>query len=167
MSRLVVAVDPGGRHTGVVLRSGDALHYWALLTRDTDFDWYLGEVVDTVTKAKDRARTLALQDGALFDLSPVLAVEDLNDPTPQMGLTSLRGLIDTAQVIGAIAGQWPIIRVPPGRHGSHPLNAYPTPLVGARERSGKGTSRHVRAAWDIAHTAVYVAAASESVRSAL
>lgn len=166
MSGLVVAVDPGGRHTGIVLRSGTILHYWALLTCDTDFDWYLGEIIDTVTRAKDRARNLALENGDIFDHFPILAVEDINDPNPHMGVTSVRGLIDTAQVIGAISGHWPIVRVPPGQHGSRPLSTYPDKIVGAKERSGRGALRHVRSAWDIAAAAHIQTAIRDAQRKA-
>lgn len=164
MSRLVVAVDPGGRHTGIVLRSGAILHYWALVSRQghEPLDWYLGEVIDTVTKAKERARELALLN--LFDAWALLAVEDITDPTPQMGITSVRGLIDTAQIIGAISGHWVITRVPPGGHGSHPLSTYPEKLVGIQEKSGQGRLRHVRSAWDVAHTATYIDALAKAGR---
>src|SRR5690606_22416502 len=125
--------------TGVVLRSGDILHSWALLTRDgPDLDFYLGEVIDTVTKTKERARELALTSGDLYAASPLLAVEDINDPNPHMGVASVRGLIDTAHVIGAISGHWPIVRVPPGKHGSRPLTLYPEKLIGSKERTGRG-----------------------------
>lgn len=156
----VVGVDPGGRHTGVVVRHGSMLRYWALLKRDTPIDWYLGEIVDTITKARDLARQIAIQHNG-FHRVPI-AVEDLDDPTPQMGLTTVRGLIDTAQVLGAIAGTWPITRIPPAGHGAAPLRSYPDDLVDDSERKGRGRLRHVRAAWDIAGAAPAVIARQEA-----
>jgi site-specific recombinase XerD len=46
-----------------------------------------------------------------------------------------------------------VLRVPPGRHGSGPLPAYPAELRGLRERKGMGARRHLRSAWDVAGTA--------------
>lgn len=153
----IVAVDPGGRATGIVVRHRDRLHHSKLIVRGDpamSFDFYLQAVIDAVTKARDVARinTVVVPVEARYSSIP-LAVEDLTDPNPHMGLTSLRGLIDTAQVIGAIAGQWIIIRIPPGGHGSGPLAAYPKALIGEREKRGAGQYRHLRSAWDIAATA--------------
>lgn len=149
----IIGVDPGGKHTGIVVRTPAGLHRWSLITRTTPIDWYLGEVVDAVTEARDFARNLILADGPADLRTPVLAVEDLNDPTPQMGITSVRGLLDTAQVLGALAGHWVITRVPPGGHGSGVLAAYPPALRGDGETRGRGKLKHCRSAWDLAATA--------------
>ena len=143
---MTIGVDPGGRHTGIVLRHSDQLVRWMLIRRATPLDAYLEEVVAAVVEMYAYAPTVGIG-------GPILvAVEDLNDPNPHMGVTAVRGIIDTAQVIGALSVTLPIVRIPPGRHGSAPLAAYPTALRGARELVGKGKLRHVRSAWDVAGT---------------
>lgn len=156
MSRLLtVAVDPGGATTGIVVRSGDTLHVWALVERnhlEPTIDPYLSEVCDTIIRARDHARNLALSDDRYGPTT--LAVEDINDPTPNMRTISVRGLIDTAQVVGAVAARWAVVRIPPGGHGMNPLGVYPEALRGGREKKGTGKLRHCRAAWDIARHAL-------------
>lgn len=146
-----VGVDPGGRHTGVVARAGDQLLYKALVscTPDITFDWYLAEVVDTVRRARDHARDVLIAHDTHPRTGLLVGVEDINDPTPQMGIASIRGLIDTAQVLGAVAAHFVVTRIPPAGHGSNPLSTYPNALVG-HETEGRGRLRHVRSAWDIA-----------------
>lgn len=161
--RVVIGVDPGGRYTGIVVRHQDTLCYTALVKRETPLDWYLGEVVDTVEKARDVAKNILLAETPNLITQPTaLAVEDLNPPTPQMGMTSVQGLLETAQVIGAISGKYPITRIPPGQHGNKPLTAYPGALVHPSEEAGRGRYRHLRAAWDIAQAAQLHLAAQEA-----
>ena len=145
----IVGVDPGGKHTGIVVRTPEGLHRWTLITRTSPLDWYLGEIVDAVTETRDFARNLILLDNHTDFRLPTLAVEDLNPPAPQMGIISVRALLDTAQVIGAIAGRYVITRIPPGGHGSAPNAAYPEALQGPPT----GKMRHVRSSWDIAGAA--------------
>jgi hypothetical protein len=148
----IVGVDPGGAQTGIVVRA-EGLHRWMLVTRTTPFDDYLREVTEGVLELKNHGRLLLVDDDLHDFRDPVVAVEDINDPTPQMGVTSVRGLIDTAQVLGALAVRFTILRVPPGGHGSGPLTAYPQGLRGEQEKIGTGKLRHCRSAWDIAGTA--------------
>lgn len=146
----VVGVDPGGRSTGVVTRHADRLLYAATVTRDGTLADYLTEVTCTVTKAV--ACAVTDQAGTTDPIvTPIVAVEDLNEPTPHLGLTNVRGLIGAAEVLGAVLHAYPTaVLVPPGRHGSAPLDTYPPALVGARERQGTGKARHVRSSWDVA-----------------
>ena len=139
----VVGVDPGGRFTGVVARRADAAVWAAVITRDGDMASYLVEV------------HRAIIDAGLTHHDPAagvnVAVEGLVKPTPHMGTISLQGLLDTAVVLGAVMAWYPdAIVVPPGDNGAGPLGAYPSRLVGAREKLGAGHARHARSAWDVA-----------------
>lgn len=154
---IVLGVDPGGASTGFVLRDGRTLLAHDVLDRDT------APRTLWVEACVEAANNMALE--ATVDL---VAIEDLNDPSPHMGMTSVRGLIDTAVVIGALVcwAQDPVTGVdvtlvPPGRHGRAAegygraglLAAYPHELVGPQETSGTGRLRHARAAWDCAGAA--------------
>lgn len=148
----IVGVDPGGRSTGIVVRHADKLVHRALIERGAGqpIDDYLELVIDTISQL----RTKIIHQTALGPAQlPLTAVEDLRDPNPHLGLTAVRGIIDTAQVIGAIAGRTRIVRIPPGGHGAGPLRAYPDELRGLREKRGQGRYRHLRSAWDIAGAA--------------
>ena len=146
---VIVGIDPGGRSTGIVVRDGASLLYHDVVERSKGetMGEYLVRVCDGVKSAKYQS----LRSGSMRAFAPPYAVEDLNDPNPHMGIVNLRGLIDTAQVLGVILHVHPsAIVVPPGRHGSAPLKSYPAELVGAREAKGTGRLRHCRSAWDIA-----------------
>ncbi len=152
MRRFIVAVDPGGSHTGIVVRSDTLLHWHALVDRNRlhqNIDPYLHAVCDTIAQARDVARNLALTSGGQM----VVAVEDIVDPTPQMGTIAVRGVIDTAQILGGVAAKWAVTRVPPAGHGLNPLHVYPIELSTPVEVKGTGRLRHCRAAWDIAYHA--------------
>lgn len=157
---VVLGCDPGGRTTGLVVRSGSVLLDHALVARGDDLHAYLLDVVQTI-------------DQLDHDHAPArLAVEDLVDPNPHLGLANVRGLIDTAQVIGAIRLTWSDCHmVRPDRHGAVPkgwapgpqLDAwmrqqYPADLLGPKEIGGAytGRLRHARSAWDIAGVALTV-----------
>jgi hypothetical protein len=134
---IVLGVDPGGRTTGLCLVDGRTVMDWQLVERARrPFDSYLGDVLGYIER--------------LVWLEPI-AVEDLVDPNPHLGITAVRGLLDTAQVIGAIRATFDVTMVRPGGHGSNLLKSYPPELIGPREGpSGKGKMRHVRSAFDIA-----------------
>lgn len=143
----VVGVDPGGRTTGVCVRLGDEVAAAELVRRDSDAGvvdaTYLAEVVscvsDAITTAKKHTEHV------------VVAVEGLNPPTPHLGMASVSGLLGAATVLGALLSQWPdAVVIPPGGHGSSPLQTYPEVLRGPKEVSGTGKRRHVRSAWDVA-----------------
>lgn len=154
---IVLGVDPGGASTGFVLRDGRDLLAHDVLDRDNaPRPLWVEACVEAATNMAHEADV------------DLVAIEDLNDPVPQMGMTSVRGLIDTAVVIGALLGwaQDPVTGtdvtlVPPGRHGRAAegygraglLAAYPEALVGPRETGG-GRMRHARSAWDVAGAAM-------------
>ena len=143
----VVAVDPGGRHTGVVARLDGRLLYGATVTRTSSMAGYVAEVVDTVRRGCDIAG----------DADRVLvAVEGLNPPSAAMrlGAISFAGMLDTATVLGAVLVSFPdVVVVSPGGNGSALLASYPAALVGSGEKVGTGQRRHMRSAWDVAGTA--------------
>jgi hypothetical protein len=144
----VVGVDPGGTYTGVIARHGPRLLYGATVTRDGTVPDYLVEVCATIDRAVDAVHR------ELNTASPGVAVEDLNEPTPHLGLTNLKGLIGAAQVLGAVLCTHPdAVIVAPGGHGSAPLATYPPALVGDREVVGTGKARHMRSAFDVAGAA--------------
>lgn len=142
----VLGIDPGGKWTGIVLRDGPRLANLvggALVTREPE--WPIDRWVRVVCEAVERVADWRPQ-------APLVCIEGLNDPTPHLGLAAVRGLIDTAHVRGALLARWAAaVDVPPGKHGSGPLAAYPEAL---RPQRGKGRGqdrlRHVRAAWDVA-----------------
>ncbi len=150
----VLGVDPGGRFTGLCLRSPDGgVVEFAVLDRNdyTNSDGYRRAVVNAV-------RNLA---GLGLRVPSTVAVEDLNPPSPHMGMVSVQGLLGTGVILGAVlTAADPLggaIRVPPSGHGGKPLVAYPPELHGARETNlrqvGTGKLRHARSAYDIAGVA--------------
>lgn len=152
---IVVGVDPGGATTGIVVRDG-ATPVRAELVSNSDgqmSDGYLAEVI------------AALDDAITGRM--LCAVEGLVEPNPHVRLANVRGLLDTAQVLGAVRHQaalWlaegrlsGVVVVPPGGHGSAPLACYPAALVGDRERQGTGRLRHARSAYDVAGAGVMLA----------
>lgn len=152
----IIGIDPGGRETGIVLRRGDTPIRACVVVRDGDDRLpgaaYLAEVLDAVADFAGDAHS-----------SPVVAVEGLNEPTPQMGTTSVAGLMGAALVLGAVLAHHPdAVVVAPARHGSAPLGAYPEALRPTRGR-GKGHDRfrHARSAWDVAGAAALTAAFTE------
>lgn len=148
----VLGVDPGGRASGLVVRHGRTLCGWTLVVRDDDLTAYLR----AVTTAVDQL----LHDHAC----DVLAVETLTDPNPHLGLTNVRGLIDTAHVLGALLHHFDDVRlVRPGGHGKTPglprgrvldaymRDAYPAELLPDRDGVAyEDAKRHLRSAWDVA-----------------
>ncbi len=138
----ILAVDPGARGTGIVVRRGDQHFAHALIERvgrDALPDAaYLRQVNEAIRR--------------LHGYEPdLVAVEDLHEPNPHVRMTDVLGALGAAMVLGAILDRWPrAVRVPPGRHGSGPLLAYPVELRGLRERKGTGARRHLRSAWDVA-----------------
>mgnify|MGYP007075790323 CR=1 FL=1 len=151
---LIIGVDPGGQWVGVVARQGRTLIAHKLVTRrDTDMQTWITAVLDAITHVRTKAVVHDITTGG----SPGrIAVEGLNPPNPHMGITSVRGLLDTAQVLGAVVATYrqDVLVIPPDGHGSGPITAYPAPLY---PKTGKGRghdqNRHCRSAWDIAAAA--------------
>ena len=143
---IVLGIDPGGASTGLAIvdTRGNGVGWHALVERDRTepLTAYLEAIADEVASASDTALDL-------------VALEDLTDPSPHLGLANVRGLIDTATVTGWILGvlrysSVPVTMVAPGEHGSAPIGAYPEAIRSPRERVGAGRLRHVRSAYDVA-----------------
>jgi hypothetical protein len=146
---IVVGIDPGGRWTGIVaMRSGNYLGHRVVDARQSQsFERYMLSITGWVR-------------GTLYDVLRAgeryhVAVEGLVEPNPHMGMTNVRALIDTAQVLGALRMEYrETVLVRPGGHGSLPRQAYPPELIGPREGAAlKGVLRHCRSAWDVAMAA--------------
>jgi hypothetical protein len=151
-----LAVDPGARETGIVLvrdpdRAGEALlHHQVLARADNE------AVHDYARRIVHRLADLGLD--RLDQPELLLAVEGVVAPNPHLGTVGVGHQQDTAVVFGAVVG-WAFhaVVVRPGRHGKHPLAAYPPQLVGPREKGPYGSSsnplRHCRSALDVARAA--------------
>lgn len=163
--------DPGGRETGIVLRSGDDLLGWHVVTRHDDRTVPAGDYTNAIA----RAAAKLLSDAGLHTRSDGLAVasEDVrywpdqskghpcgtcrgfHQPQRQRNMT---GVLGAAVVHGSIVARWPdAIVVPPGTsgqtgHGRLGDLAYPEPIR-ARSSAGQDKARHARSAWDVTHHA--------------
>lgn len=170
----VVGVDPGGRETGVILRSRDTvegvevIHLPDREPRPTST--YLNDVLDAVAAFRVAGRA---PSGRL----PVVCVEGIKKPkwyidgkAKPMNPETLIGL---SMVFGAVLAVYPdAVIVPPGKNGSKLLRAYPQELIGGAhnprwphpEPQGAGILRHARSAWDVAATGLLLARATTSPR---
>lgn len=157
--RLVIGVDPGGQHVGIVARRGlDELVAHVTIDRGA-------------TEPRDAwARRVAVEvddllgvDGGTAEV-PIVGIEDVVKPNPHQrrrdgnSLTNLDGILDTAVVLGALLLANPdAILVPPGGNGSNVMDAYPRELRPTRGRgAGHDRLRHVRSAWDVAGAALWL-----------
>jgi hypothetical protein len=144
---MIVGIDPGGAQTGVVVMNDDGSYVdHRLIERAELMSWgrYVAWIEDAIAE-------FSFDSPAQGE--PLVAMEDLSPPSPHMGLISVKGLLDTARVIGALhyRGGPSMVLVPPGGHGSLPAEAYPPELIGPREgRALSGKLRHCRSAWDVA-----------------
>lgn len=156
---VVIAADPGGRDTGIVARAGDVVvdhaivHSTAPPKAMAPID-YAHDVVDTLLALE--AHVAGLGHTVHMGVEGLVATStrrgsEWGDKPAQINAT---GLMGTAMVYGSVAtafrGRIWIVR--PGGHGLQLLMAYPTALVGPREKTqrSQGILRHCRAAWDIA-----------------
>lgn len=153
MTPVVIGVDPGGRWCGIVARRGDQLLDHLTVTRGDEerqawADRCLRAVRDWASKhgEPDPSWSLAMP----VKVMAFIAVEDVNPPTPQLGMTNVTALLDTAFVAGMVCSYGAVL-VPPDKHGCGPLLAYPSELRPTRGRgAGRDNLRHVRSAWDVA-----------------
>jgi len=164
---IVIGVDPGARHTGIVVvdtARRACLDHHTLSRPSTDpmlpvSTQYANDIVSMIgTLTRDPDREIR-----------AIAVETVT--RPNWHVTSREGggraaanpeaLIAAAVIVGAVITLRigvPIVQVPPGHNGSAPLAAYPDALVSDRERAqrgwrlrvGTGTLRHARSAFDVA-----------------
>jgi hypothetical protein len=148
---IVLGVDPGAKETGLVLvRDGGLVGSSVVLRQRCSLPVYLGDVLNA-------AETRWAGQPLPFGRPDLVAVEDVTTPKYFRGKPLLKPdyLIPLSAVMGAVIA-WargcgmPCVLVPPGHNGQGPLSAYPSELVGARERSGGGILRHCRSAWDVA-----------------
>jgi hypothetical protein len=155
MSRLAIGVAPGAYHTGVVVRSEGMLIRSTLLTRETPFDWWLGDVVDAVTQAREVARNLLLQlSPNVYQPGPILAVADITFSRLINGADRGEVLL-AAQTLGAVVGKYgpKVARIDESEITPQTLDRYPETLT-ARTTGG----RYLRLAWDVAGRALSVTA---------
>jgi hypothetical protein len=165
---VILAVDPGGRWSGLCVRRGLEVLAHAVITRDGDEDGPGGIGVGPVYVGQVVARYAEL----VAEFHPtVLGVEGLRRPSPHVrrqdgnSLINMTGTLGAAAVYGGIVQAYPTaLIVPPGKNGSMPLGAYPAELVGPRERTGnwrmkvgEGILRHARSAYDVAGSASILA----------
>lgn len=139
---IVAGIDPGQKDTGVIIRDGDTLLAYRVVSHQ---GWDTRAVIDEIRE---------LMIGPWEELT--IGVEGVTQPggfrDGKKSIISWTPLLCTAGVLGAVLATWPMaVIVPPGGNGSAPLFAYPKQLVGARETTGTaGRFRHLRSAWDVA-----------------
>jgi hypothetical protein len=156
----VLAVDPGSRTTGVVVRQGAELLAATVVVRERD-----EELAAYAARLRGRVAELTEEHHV-----QVHAIEGLTAPNAHLGRGTkvLQNAMDTAQVLGGVVAtghRWRI--VPPRGNGSCPKGTppavwaagYPDALWDSREdpRNGgraTGVRRHCRSAWDVAAKAV-------------
>jgi hypothetical protein len=158
---MILAFDPGGRNTGIVLRSTpDRLAGWTLAVRAGSARMPDGVYVRQVLSA---ALTI-LRDAGIDPTDRdtyVVGVEGIaywpeRDPKVRR---DQRGLYGTAVVLGAILARWPDAYVVDSGRGVanyHP-QAYPEAIRPPANGAGKDRLNHVRAAWDHSHATETVA----------
>jgi hypothetical protein len=149
-----IGVDPGARYTGVVGHH-EGVATWTVIDREHHGQRYL--------EAIEQAIHDAWNDLASF--SPGVAIEDVNAPSPHMGLARPADLIALGRVIGYLQRAFPAaLLIPPNKHGSRPWGTYPRELLTAREWTNaqakplaiagqSSLMRHVRSAYDVAQAA--------------
>lgn len=148
----VLAVDPGGRESGVVLRHGEALAGYAVVVRHDTLKIPDG---DYVTKVLDVCSDLATDDSIVAVESVRFWPQEGNHVCPACRkrhdprARNLQGLLGTAVVLGAVLARWPdaVVVAPGKRMGSLHDIAYPEPIRATGK--GKDLLRHCRSAWDL------------------
>lgn len=167
----VLACDPGGAESGIVVRAGSRLLEHALVRLENHDSWcaYVNDVVATVIELDHEWA------------AEMVACEDVVPPNPHVGrrrnardgeglnLTNVQGILRTARVIGALEHAIPdVVLVRPGGHGKVPedlprgrhldawmRNEYPAELLPDKDGAAyTDRLRHCRAAWDLAKAAV-------------
>lgn len=152
----ILAIDPGARATGWVIRAGQALLNHGTITNP-------GKLAPIDT---NYLNTIASLIGTYAHFADAIAVEDVNAPTGfkagQRAPINPESIIGVSAVLGVVLtaaryhGYTPI-RIRPGGNGAGCLATYPEALVSAAERrgnwrakpAGKGLLNHERSAWDV------------------
>lgn len=145
----ILAVDPGSKHTGIVLRAGEDLLGWRLVVRTDTARLPSGDYLHDILVACRQV----LQQGQVEPAhrqSYVVGVEGVEWWPRQGQPRNERGNYGTCMVVGAVLARWPdAIVVDPGRGvGNYHPQAYPDDIRPAVNGRGKDKRQHVRAAWD-------------------
>ena len=153
MSRTILGIDPGSRHTGVVVRTGETLLSWTLEVRKGRARMPDGVYLRQVLGGCSRVLRDAGLDPRARD-TYVVGVEGLAYwPERDGRRRDQRGLYGTAMVLGAVLARWSDATVVDSGRGVAKLHpqSYPEPI----RAPGVGEDRlgHVRAAWDHSHAA--------------
>lgn len=153
---ILLAVDPGSRNTGIVLREEETLHGWALEvragTQRLPSGPYLRQVVGSCLRLLRNA-DLDPSDNESY----VVGVEGIAYWPEQDGKRRRNQdhLYGTAMVLGGVLTRWPsAVVVDSGRGVAnfHP-QSYPGEIRPPVNGAGKDRLNHVRAAWDHSHAA--------------
>lgn len=153
---IVMGVDPGGRHTGIITRERDKILSACVLTRTTGDKFpdghYINEVLDEITTHIEVVDVIALEG---------IVEPRGRNPEGDEVIMSAAGLIGTGIVFGAVLARWPnAVIVPPGGNGSLPDSAYP---LGIRRRNRiGGPTIHARSAYDVSRVGEMLYRASRS-----
>ena len=155
---IVLAVDPGSRNTGIVLRERETLLGWALEaragTQRLPDGPYLRQVMAACLRIL-RAADIDPSDGDAY----VVGVEGVaywpEDTSKGQRPRDQRGLYGTSMVLGGILTRWPsAVVVDSGRGVAHfHPQSYPAEIRPSVNGAGKDRLSHVRAAWDHSHAA--------------
>lgn len=151
-----MGVDPGGRHTGLVVKDHERVLAACVLKRTTGDKFpdahYIHEVLDEITVHIEIVEFVALEG---------IVEPRGRDPEGNEVIMTSAGLIGTGIVYGAVLARWPnAVIVPPGGNGSLPDGAYP-PEIRRHVRLG-GPSDHARSAYDVARVGEVLYRASRS-----
>jgi hypothetical protein len=155
MSR-ILALDPGARHCGWIIRTGRTLDAHGTITNPGPLTPihgpYLTTIADLIEQYAPEVDHVAVED--------VVAPKGFNHG--QRAPINPESLIGTAAVLGVIlttarmAG-FDVHRIRPGGNGAGCLATYPEALITTAERrgnwkarvAGKGARCHERSSWDI------------------
>jgi hypothetical protein len=176
MSRNWVGVDPGARYSGVCASNGGDVVTWTVVDREDDPATYLVRVETEVCMAL--AHPSFLVTGSRTIDGAAVAIEDINAPSPHMGIARPADLIALGRAIGYLQRAFPAaLLISPNKHGSRPWGTYPPELLTAREKANakakplatagqSSLMRHARSAYDVAQAARVAARAQTARRPA-
>lgn len=139
----VLGVDPGAKHTGICVVEVDERRpvYFTCINKAPyesnsmyvkGIEKHLTKIwIDSVNNPRETVVELT-------------AIEDFNEPTPGMGMTTT-DVVTAAYVTGYLhAYSGPVVVVPPGSHGAQAASWYPKEIQRVKD------GRHIRSAYDIA-----------------
>ena len=151
----ILAIDPGSRNTGLVVRHREELVAWRLHVRNGTGRMPDGPALRSVlTACTDLLRESGV-DPRDRD-SYVVGVETLAYWPERDGSRRHQGdLYGTAMVYAAVLTRWPDAVVVDSGRGVATLHpqSYPEPIRPPVNGAGKDKLNHVRAAWDHSHAA--------------